>query len=189
MPKTARKSASALLVLDMLSEFEFPDAMPQLRAARRIAVAVARLKARAQAAAVPVIYVNDTAGHWESDRRSFIERCLAGKGGDVVEQLLPDERDYFMFKPRHSAFYGTPLAEILYAIGAEHLVIAGMSSHQCVLLTASDAHVRNLAVTVITDCIASAKKVETRHATYILEHGLDVRLRQSQHFRFARRGY
>jgi nicotinamidase-related amidase len=74
MPRTKRKRNTALLVLDMVSEFRFPDADRIVRSARKAAHGIARLKTRAYAAGVPVIYVNDTAGKWESDQRAFIER-------------------------------------------------------------------------------------------------------------------
>src|ERR1044072_4170252 len=80
-----RKRDAALLILDLISEFTFPDAHPILEGARGPAVAIANLKARGRRAAVPVIYVNDTAGKWESDPRAFLQRCLRptarGRGG------------------------------------------------------------------------------------------------------------
>jgi nicotinamidase-related amidase len=68
----ARSTETALPILDMISEFRFPDADRILRGTRRPAQAIARLKARVRAARVPVIYVNDTAGKWESDPRAFV---------------------------------------------------------------------------------------------------------------------
>jgi len=181
--RTRRSSRTALLILDMLSEFDFPDGDVLRKAAARIAPTLARLRTRCRARSIPVIYVNDTAHRWESDQRAFVERCLEGKGAAIAAQLQPAPDDYFMFKPRHSAFYATPLAELLYMLKVEHLVLSGVSSHQCVLLTASDAHVRGLDITVATDCIAAGKARDTHHATYILEHGLQSRLRRSMHLR------
>jgi nicotinamidase-related amidase len=172
-----------LVILDMLSEFDFPDGESVKKAAASIARPIARLRARAHRNGSPVIYVNDTGGRWESDQRAFIERCLEGKGGRIAALLQPGEDDRFMFKPRHSAFYGTPLAELLYMLDVTRLVLSGVSSHQCVLLTASDAHVRNLDVAVAADCIAAPQPAATRHALYILEHGLSARIGQSRTIR------
>ncbi len=162
---------TAVLILDMLSEFRFPNGAALERAAARIAPDIARLAARARKAGVSVIYINDTAGQWESDQREFLARCLRGPGAGIAELLLPHEQDYFMFKPMHSAFYGTPLAELLNVLHVKRIVLTGQSSHQCVLVTASDAHIRGLDVVVASDCIAAAKAVATRHATYVLQHG------------------
>jgi nicotinamidase-related amidase len=183
----ARSTATALLVLDMVSEFRFPDAARVLRGARRPARTIARLKARARAASVPVIYVNDTAGKWESDPRAFVQRCLASdaQGRDVVGLVKPDlERDYFMFKPKHSAFFGTPLEPLLERLGVRRLVLTGMTSHQCVLFTAMDAHVREYELIVPADCVAAGSREETRHALFIAARALRARTTASTRLRF-----
>ena len=175
----SRKSDTALLILDMVSEFQFPDAAPVLRGARRPARAIARLKARARTARVPVIYVNDTAGKWESDPREFIQRCLApeARGRDVVELIVPDlDRDYFMFKPRHSAFFGTPLQTLLSQLAIRRLILTGITSHQCVLFTAMDAHVRDYELLVPKDCVGAGSIAETRHALFLAEHAMGARV-------------
>jgi nicotinamidase-related amidase len=179
MSSRRRKLASALLILDMVSEFRFPDAAPVLRGARRPARAIARLKARARTAGVPVIYVNDTAGKWESDPRDFVQRCVAAdaRGRAVVELIEPElDRDYFMFKPRHSAFFGTPLESLLGKLGTRQLVLTGITSHQCVLFTAMDAHVRDYELIVPRDCVGAGSSTETRHALFIAQHALRARV-------------
>jgi nicotinamidase-related amidase len=181
--KAARPS-HAVLILDMLSEFEFPGGSRLASSALRIAPPLARLAARARMQHVPVIYVNDTARKWESDRRDFLDRCLRGKGAAIAERLMPESADYFIFKPKHSAFYATPLAELLSMLHVNHVVLTGLSSHQCVLLTACDAHMREIGIAVATDCIAAARLADTRHATYILQHGLGASLCPSSRLRF-----
>ncbi len=181
-----RRRVTALIILDMLSEFEFPDGPAVKAAALRIAKPIAGLRDRARRAGVPVIYVNDTGCQWESDQRAFLQRCLAGPGAAIAALLRPDEGDFFIFKPRHSAFYGTPLDELLQTLGVQHLVLTGTSSHQCVLLTASDAHIRGFDVTVASDGIAAADAAATRHAVYILENGLQASVRPSRRISFPR---
>src|ERR1044072_289884 len=115
----------------MVSEFEFPDAGRVLAGARRPARAIARLKQRARSAKGPVIYVNDTAGRWESDPRGFVQRCLApdAKGREVVKLIAPDlDSDYFMFKPKHSAFFATPLQALLHQLKIQRLILTGITS-------------------------------------------------------------
>lgn len=182
--KSLHAKRTALLILDMLSEFDFPDGTAVKNAAARVADPIAKLRTRARRSRIPVIYANDTSDRWESDQQSFIQRCLDGKGATIAELLRPGEGDHFMFKPRHSAFYGTPLAELLYMLDVKRLVLTGISSHQCVLLTASDAHIRNLEVIVAADCIAAPRAAATRHAIYILQEGLQARIGRSQNIRF-----
>jgi nicotinamidase-related amidase len=187
MTARQRKRCTALLILDMVSEFRFPDGERVLRGARRPAQAIARLKERARKVGIPVIYVNDTAGKWESDPRAFVQRCLAPEapGRAVVELIEPDlDRDYFMFKPKHSAFFGTSLQSLLEQLAIQQLVLTGITSHQCVLFTAVDAYVRDYQVFVPSDCVGAGARVETRHALFIAEHALRARLTDSRRLRF-----
>lgn len=175
---------TALLVLDMFSEFSFPEGHAVMRAASTASKPLAKLLARARKRGIPIIYVNDTRGVWESDQRDFIDRCLAGPGAQIADRLRPAEGDYFMFKPKHSAFYGTPLAELLYMLKVQHVILSGISSHQCVLVSASDAHVRGLLVTVVEDCIAASQREATTHALYVMKHGMQARVHRSTQIRF-----
>jgi nicotinamidase-related amidase len=176
----------ALLVLDLISEFEFDDWRRILAAAQRIAPRISRLRARANAAKVPVIYVNDTAGKWESDQTSFVERCLAkhARGRKVVRRIEPLPEDYFMFKPKHSAFYATPLAELLEKLGTKEVILTGITSHQCVLFTAMDAHIRDYKVVVPRDCIGAAIPAQTRYALFVLKQALQATTPSSSSIRF-----
>jgi nicotinamidase-related amidase len=186
MPRRKTKKNTAVLILDMVSEFHFPDAQRLVRSARKTADGIARLKTRAYAANVPVIYVNDTAGKWESDQRAFIERCMKpeARGHDVVATIAPTTRDYFMFKPKHSAFFGTPLYTLLTQLHVTQLVLTGMTSHQCVLFTGMDAHVREFDLVVPTDCIGAGAATDTRHALYIFAQALKARITTSRSLRF-----
>ena len=162
-------SPAALLVIDMINDLEFEGGeklLPQaVRAARRIAA----LKVRARQAGIPVIYANDNFGRWRSDFREVVRHCLDDgvRGRPLAELLLPKRDDYFVLKPRHSAFYGTTLATLLEYLGARRLILTGINGDNCVLMTAADAYVRDYEVRVPADCTAS---IEARHNRNALEH-------------------
>src|SRR5207247_902954 len=82
----------------------FPEAKQLARFIPELADKIARLKRRAKAAKVPVIYVNDNFGRWRSDFRALIEHCRKGKARSLIEQLYPEQADYFVLKPKHSGF-------------------------------------------------------------------------------------
>jgi nicotinamidase-related amidase len=180
-----RRTNTALLILDMISEFNYPDGDRIARAARKTAPNIARLRERAHAAKMPVIYVNDTADKWESDQKAFIERCMHpdSLGREVAQLLAPAPQDYFMFKPRHSAFFGTPLQTLLERLKVQRLITTGLTSHQCVLFTAMDAHVREYQLVIPEDCIAAVAAADTRHALYIFSHALMAKVRNSRQLR------
>jgi nicotinamidase-related amidase len=172
----------ALVILDMISDFRFEDGAPLLRAARRIAPRIRRLKERAAAAGIATIYVNDNLGPWRSDVAQILRQCTApgALGRDVVALLAPEARDSFILKPRHSAFYGTPLEVLLENFGTRRLILTGVSSHQCVLFTAMDAHVRELGLAVPRDCIAGPTPADTRFASSYLRSVLNADIRPAR---------
>jgi nicotinamidase-related amidase len=179
------RRAAALLILDLISEFQFEDWRRILSAAQRVAPRIERLRRRAHAAAVPVIYVNDSGEHWESDRTAFIRRATrSGARGSVVARLLaPTDQDHFVFKPRHSGFYATPLADLLDRLKVGRLILTGLTTHQCVLFTAVDAYVRDFELIVPPDCIGAPQAVQTRHALFVLREALNARTPRSDRIR------
>src|ERR1043166_9649928 len=121
---TCHKSSVALILIDVINHFDFPDSEKVLANALPMAPHLARLKARCRRAGIPAIYVNDNFGQWRSDARSLVARCLSsqGKGKKFVEQIRPDDDDYFVLKPMHSAFFQTPLEILLRYLGATSLI-------------------------------------------------------------------
>ncbi|MFC4309389.1 cysteine hydrolase family protein [Steroidobacter flavus] len=180
------KPGTALLILDMISEFRYPDGGRIVRSALTAAPNIARLRERAHRAKVPVIYVNDTAGKWESDQKSFVDRCMQpdSRGRKIVQLLAPTPEDYFMFKPRHSAFFGTPLHTLLERLKVHRLIATGITSHQCVLFTAMDAHVREYELVIPADCVGAGAAADTKHALYIFSHALMAKVSSSRQVRF-----
>ena len=83
-----KKSSQALLLVDVVNHFEFPDGDKILKNALPLASRLAKLKARARRAGIPSIYVNDNFGEWHSDAAKLLAYCLrAGcPGKEFVEQ-------------------------------------------------------------------------------------------------------
>src|SRR2546423_14912066 len=76
-PQSVRhKSAAALILVDVINHFDFPDAQRLLKNALPIAARLARLKERARGFGIPVIYVNDNFGPWRSQPMEHIEKLL-----------------------------------------------------------------------------------------------------------------
>jgi nicotinamidase-related amidase len=161
--------AVALLVIDMINDFEFAHAEGLFPRALEAAKAIAALKKRARGARVPIIYVNDNFGRWRSDFRNLLEHCLGDRvrGRPIAEMLKPDDEDYFVLKPKHSGFHSTTLDVLLAYLGTKTLVLTGVAGNFCVMFTAHDAYMRDFHLLVPRDCIASQTEEDDRHA---LEH-------------------
>lgn len=160
------KSSHALILIDVINDLEFDHGDALLEAALPMADKIATLAARARSAGVPVVYVNDNFGKWQSHFETQVEHCLNDgvRGRPVVAKLLPDPKDYFVLKPKHSAFFSTTLETLLRYLGARTLILVGMSAHVCVLFTANDAYMRDYHLMVPEDCIAASDPEDYAYA-------------------------
>jgi len=156
----------ALLLIDVINDLEFETGEALAKHALPMAERLARFVARARAAGIPVIYVNDNFGKWRSDFRRQLEHCLEDgvRGQRIAELLRPEEDDYFVLKPKHSGFYSTTLETLLEYLQARRVVLTGLTTNSCVLFTASDAYMRDLAIFVPEDCVAAESPDEHDHA-------------------------
>jgi nicotinamidase-related amidase len=145
---------TALIVIDMLNPYEHEDADKLIGSVEQALPNMVALRERADAEGVPVIYVNDNHDDWESDRTQLVDAALDGARPDLVEPILPREKDLFIAKTRHSIFYSTPLEYILDREGIDHLVLIGQVTEQCILYSAEDAHLLHLDKTVPRDAVA-----------------------------------
>lgn len=154
---------TALLLIDVINDFEFPRGDELFSQALPIAPKIAELKKRARAVEIPAVYVNDNFGRWQSNFDQLVQHCLNDgvRGQPFVDQLKPDvDSDYFVLKPKHSAFYQTPLDLLLKHLGAQRLILTGVSTNSCVLFTAADAYMRDLELMVPDDCAAACNAHE-----------------------------
>ena len=174
------KHEIALLLIDVINDFDFPEAAQLLKHARPMARNLLRLKRRAQKAGVPVIYVNDNFGRWKSDFRRTIDHCVRhGRGGDVVKLLRPDQSDYFVLKPKHSGFFSTTLETLLRYLETESLILTGIAGNFCVLFTANDAYMRDFKLFVPRDCTVSNTKRQNESALRLIKKFLKADTRSA----------
>jgi nicotinamidase-related amidase len=156
----------ALLLIDVINDFQFPGGECLLENALPIAVRIRVLKARARSAGIPAMYVNDNFGRWQSDFSQLLKHSLEPgvRGRPFVEQLAPEEHDFFVLKPKHSAFYQTPLDILLKHLGARRLILTGLCTNSCVMFTGHDAFMRDLKLYVPPDCVATYSRDEQDYA-------------------------
>jgi len=160
------KCPVALVLIDVINDLEFPEGEKMLEDALEMAKRIAQLKKRAGEAGIPIIYVNDNFGRWQSDFRGVVEHCLHDgvKGEPLAKILAPAETDYFVLKPKHSAFFSSTLDVLLEYLGAKTVILTGLSGNICVLFTANDAYMRDFNLVVPGDCTASNTREENVYA-------------------------
>src|SRR6187431_755232 len=91
---------TVLLLIDVINDLDFPGGRAYLRFALPAVRRIARLAARARKAGVPVIYVIDNFGRWQSDFREQVRHCREDgvPGAPLAELLPPQKQDYFVLK-------------------------------------------------------------------------------------------
>ena len=123
---------------------------------------VAAVVEACRGAGIPVIFFQ------EIHRRDLVDfgreldgaervHCLEGDSGtELVDELRPGPRDYFIQKRRYSCFIHTDLDILLRGLGVQTLLLAGNLTNVCVHYTFADAHQRDYHVRVLEDCVGGS---------------------------------
>lgn len=145
----------AVLVVDVLNDFDHEDGSPLLASFRERAPAMQGSISAARAAGIPVVYVNDDQDRWDSDAPRLARDAAHGRGGDVIAELVPQPGDAVLLKHRYSAFDHTPLDILLESLRIERVLLVGAATEGCVVQTAIDAREHGLKASIIADACAT----------------------------------
>lgn len=148
---------TALVIIDVINDLEFPGGENVLPWAEKIAGPLLAVRDAARAAGVPVIYANDNYGHWRSNFKDTYKHCTRpdARGRNVARKLKPGPDDYFILKPKHSAFFATSLVPLLESLKVRRLVLTGIATNLCVLFSAHDAYMHEYDILALSDCCAA----------------------------------
>ena len=176
-----RHVSAALLIIDAINPLDFEGAKALCRSAEAIVAPVRKLRDDADAAGMPVVYVNDNYGAWRADRDDVVDHVIESDvpGREIASRLRPRDDDYFVIKPQISGFYATTLPALLPRLGVNRLVLAGIAADICVLFTAADAHMREYDLWVPADAVAGEKDERTRWALEIMRNSFDAETRST----------
>ncbi|MDQ6788086.1 MAG: cysteine hydrolase [Acidobacteriota bacterium] len=181
------KSNVALVLIDVIGDYEFEDGEKLFKNALPMSEKLAALKQKAKQAEIPVIYVNDNYGKWQSDFKKLLAHSLDKnvRGSKIAERLAPDEDDYFVLKPKHSGFYSTTLEILLEHLQSKTLILTGVATDICVLFTANDAYLRDYKLVVPGDCVAANDEETNRLTLKYIERVLKADTRPSTEINFS----
>jgi nicotinamidase/pyrazinamidase len=173
----------ALLVIDMLNDFVLPGAPLEVPDTRSIIPVIRKEIDKAHAVGHPVVYVCDAHDPDDKEFRKFgwPRHAVRGTdGADVVDALKPSEQDVIIPKRTYSGFYGTTLDATLRRLGVDSLRMTGDVTNMCILFTASDAVLRDYAVTVVEDGVAAISPEDHAAALRIMKTVLGAKIVQSE---------
>ncbi len=168
-PTRCAASEGRLLLVDVVQTFEHEDGERLLGSFRSRHEGFVAALELARGDELPVVYANDNFGVWDGDAPRLVQSALEGRGGELVEAVAPRSGETCVVKPRYSAFDHTPLELILGELGAERLLLGGMSTEGCVAQTAIDARELGFKVTVLASACATIDEAVERVALEYLE--------------------
>ena len=119
---------------------------------------IQRLLAGARAAGIPVVYCRPNK-RLQTVRRPKNSRSIDDtpesrrRGNEFPEEIAPAPGEEVIEKPRPSAFFQTPLLSLLRQLGADHLIVAGISTSGCVRATVFDGFSHDFGITVVEECV------------------------------------
>ncbi|MEG3756170.1 isochorismatase family protein [Psychromonas arctica] len=149
---------SALLIHDMQQYFvEFYGQNNAL--IDQVVKHIAELKQYCKANNIPVYYTAQPQQQPESDRALLND--MWGKGlpahpekQPIIDALYPDQDDIVLTKWRYSAFYRSPLKEMMDNSSRDQLLICGIYGHIGVMQTGVDAFMNDIKPFLVADGIA-----------------------------------
>jgi nicotinamidase-related amidase len=148
----------ALLIIDMVKDYFIEShRLPITEPAQKIIDPINRLSRVFRSYGWPVVFSTDS---FHEDDFIFKSRmtphAIEGtEGAEVVELLARTAEDYWLPKPRFSAFFKTGLEDWLRDRGVTLCAVAGIATPFCVLTTAMDALCHDFKAVILEDCSAA----------------------------------
>lgn len=151
----------AIIVVDMIKDnLKEGSRHPITLEGRRIVPNLQRLLAESRERGFPVIFACDS--FLENDfifRGHMRLHAVRGTvGAEVIDELGPDPTDIVLPKRRFSAFYKTDLDQTLRVLGVDTIVVTGITTEVCVLMTALDGLSHDFSAILLEDCTASKSR-------------------------------
>ena len=151
----------ALLIIDMVKDyFDETHRLPLTDLAKPIIPRLNKLSTMFRDRGWPVVYTTDA---FQPDDFFFTGKmkphAVAGTvGAEVIDDLNRQEQDYWLPKPRMSAFFSTGLENWLRERNVSLCAIGGLATPFCVLTSVIDAVNHNFKGVLLEDCSAAASQ-------------------------------
>ena len=151
----------AIIVVDMLKDnLKESPRNPFFQEGKAIIPNLQKLLNESRKRGYPIIFACDSflAGDFIFRGRMKIHSLRGTKGAEVVDELKPEPSDIILPKRRFSAFYKTDLDQTLRVFGVDTIIVTGITTEVCVLMTAMDGLSHDFSAILLEDCSASRNK-------------------------------
>ena len=175
IPKFEDPSDKALVIIDMQIEdsphgfwkadnwdFTVQNAQKVLKACRRKAYPVIHLMIAKRPDGV------DSHPFDMRDEEGRLTYSVEGtENCEIINELRPLKNEIVIKKQRFSAFYQTNMEIILRGLNVKHLIMMGVFTDACFLLSVHDAFARGFTISIVKDACTAG--TEAAHKTSILD--------------------
>jgi len=151
----------AIIVVDMLKDnLKESSQNPYFQEGRAIISNLQRLLEDGRKRRFPIVFACDSflEGDFIFRGRMKVHSLRGTKGAEVVDDLKPGPTDMILPKRRFSAFFKTDLDQTLRVLGVDTIVVTGITTEVCVLMTVMDGLSHDFSAILLEDCSASRSK-------------------------------
>lgn len=150
----------AILVIDMLNEYLDPKGKVYCENCKSVIPNIQRLLDFGREKGFPIIYMNTSLiSEDEQLAKKWGFHAIRGTwGAEIIPELKPYENEIVVRKRTYDGFYNSELELTLRSLDIQTVVVSGIHTHVCVLLTAVGAFNRGFSVIAIEDCITTGYK-------------------------------
>jgi len=152
---------SAIIVVDMLKDnLKESPRNSYFQEGSAIIPNLQRLLEEGRKRGFPIIFACDSflEGDFIFKGRMKVHSLRGTKGADVVDELKIEPSDIILPKRRFSAFFKTDLDQTLRVLGVDTIVVTGITTEVCVLMTVMDGLSHDFSAILLEDCSASRTK-------------------------------
>ncbi|MGQ9646836.1 MAG: cysteine hydrolase family protein [Thermodesulfobacteriota bacterium] len=151
----------AIIVVDMLKDnLKESSRNPYYGEGKAIVPSLQRLLGEGRKRGFPVVFACDSflEGDFIFKGRMKVHSLRGTQGAEVIDDLKPQPKDIILPKRRFSAFFKTDLDQTLRMLGVDTIVVTGMTTEVCVLMTVMDGLSHDFSAILIEDCTASGNR-------------------------------
>jgi nicotinamidase-related amidase len=158
--KTGCLNGTALLIIDMLNDYLTPQGGEAYGpVCREIIPSLVQLSDFVRSNGGIIAYANTSLSSRDLLVSRWGRHAISGTtGAEVIEELSPRQGDVVCPKKFYDAFFKTKLDEELREKGISQIVLSGIHTHVCVLISGIGAFQRGYNVVAPSDCFTTGHK-------------------------------
>lgn len=163
----------ALIIVDMIRDNVYPEKEnPMSKQARKIIPNIQRLIEECRNRKILIVYASDSFMIEDFDFKKRKPHALRGTAGvEVIDEIKPQKNDVVLEKRCNSAFFKTDLDITLRRKNIDTIIVAGISTPYCVLMTVLDGIQYGFEGMLLEDCCATHKEEINKKVLDIYREG------------------